>query len=131
MGRALECGLGRAYVVGVAGDAPLVEDDEQVGVDRVRRRGDLPGEARQRDIGESPVGVVEQVDPADAQDGRRLSELFATDLSEGAIRSAEGGGLTVGEAQHRHRGTRVGKAREDGPEAEALVIGVGAHREDR
>jgi SAM-dependent methyltransferase len=124
-----EGGVGGVLVVGVAGDATIVEDEERSGVDGAGGAGDVVGEPCGGLGGKVAVEVVEKLDVGDAEDGAGGGELVGADGGELTGDAVEGGGFAVGEAEHADATAGVGEGGEDGAEAEGFVAGVGAYDE--
>lgn len=110
----------------MAGDAALVEDEKRFGSSDARV--EEVAELVERDVGEVPFGVGEELDVLDPEDVGRRGDLFRSDLAERPAVVAEGRCLPVGEAQHADA-TAAGDEGDDRAEAEGLVVGVGADDE--
>ncbi len=110
----------------MAGDAALVEDEKRFGSSDARV--EEVAELVERDVGEVPFGVGEELDVLDPEDVGLRGDLFRSDLAERPAVVAEGRCLPVGEAQHADA-TAAGDEGDDRAEAEGLVVGVGADDE--
>jgi hypothetical protein len=83
------------------------------------------------DPGECAAEVVDQPDRVDAQYPGGAGQLSCTDAGEVTLDAVQGGGLSVGETEHRHRCPGIGEAGQDRAEAEGLVVGVSHDGQDR
>ena len=95
----------------------------------VGERLDRGGEHGQVDRGEVAVGVVELVHGGDAEFVGRRCQFATPCLGKVDGGGAECGSLALGEADEIDRGSLIDEGRDDGAEAEALVVRVGAHGE--
>lgn len=123
-----ERGSGCGSVVGMTGDAALVEDEQGVGVGSKRpdeRR--EPGSGRG---GEVAVGVSGNLDASDAQLLGGGGQLDCTEVAEGPLVGTERGSLPVGEAGEVDHRLVFGERRDDGAEPEGLVVGMRADGND-
>lgn len=82
-------GPGGGAVVGVAGDAALVEHEQDLG--QSHRLLDLAGQFLDGDLAEMTVGVAEQRHLRDPQDGRRAGQFAGARLAQRVSGLAEGG----------------------------------------
>ncbi len=127
-GAGSDSGGGRGDMVGVGGDPPVVEGEQQFGVARLVD--DVADQLLDRHPAQLPVGIGVQLDVLDAEDRRGRLQLGGSPLPERSCRSiVEGGGLPVGEAQHPDPGRLVDEGGQHAACTEGLVVGVGEHRE--
>jgi hypothetical protein len=117
-------------MIRVAGNATLVEDQQQVGTNSVGDLTDLGGENGEFLVGKCEVGVFEQLDMTDAEFNGRVPKLGAADVSQRFQVLSERRGLTSRETQDRREDASVGKGTERTAEPEALVVRMSTDDED-
>ncbi len=104
-------GPGGLLVVGVPGDATLVEDQQVAGVLLVDQPSYRRGQLGDWHGVQPPVGVVEQFHPAHTQHGGGGTQLGGADPAEVTGTGVrQRGGLAVGQAQHGDVGTAGAEA---------------------
>jgi hypothetical protein len=124
-------GAGCLLVVRVTGDPALVEHQQQASLRPPRRLPDVSAEQLGGLLSQGAVGVVKQLDVADAEFPRGRGQLGGPDLVQVAVTGPQGRRGAVREAQHGARRAASGEGRQGGTEPEALVIRVRAHCENR
>ncbi len=118
-------------MVAMTGDTVGVEGEKAVSPDLTNEVEHVGGQVVHIDPSECAVGVAQKSHRVDAQHPGGAGQLACTKASEVAIDAVQRGGLSVGEAEHRHRCPGIGEAGKDRAEAEGLVVGVGHYDHDR
>ena len=97
--------LGGGPVVGMAGDAGVVEDQQPAGVIPGGQPGDMRGQLGRRHFGETAVGIVQQRDGGDAECRPGLPQFPGPLPGQVGAGLVQRGRLAAGVAQNMHRGS--------------------------
>lgn len=115
----------------MAGDAPLIEDQEQLNAGGGRGLADLASELVEGHCGEPPVRVGQDLGACQPERRCGRGELLRPDRSEIASGpSRRLAALASGERERRDPGAGADERIEHRPQAEGLVVGVRADRQD-
>lgn len=121
---------GGCLVIGVAGDAGLVENKQAVWVMTGESLQHLAGKLGLRNGCQAAVTVVKQVDTGYSQHRARLPELAFPHAVQARADLIHGRCLTPGAAQDTYLRARAGQPVDDGSEAERLVVRMSHHDQD-
>ena len=123
-------GPGDCAVIGVAGDAGLVEDKQAIGAMAGEGLQYLGGKFGLWNGGQAAVAIVKQVDAGHAEHGARLPQLALPHTMQARADLIQGRCLAAGIAKNAYLRAGSGQQVDDGTEAKRLVVRMGHHDQD-